>query len=61
MKLKGKVAFITGASGGIGGAIARLFAQEGADVGLASRSVDKLEAVAADVKKAGRSSSDIAS
>ena len=54
MKLKGKVAFITGASGGIGGAIARLFAQEGADVGLASRSVDKLEAVAADVKKAGR-------
>jgi meso-butanediol dehydrogenase / (S,S)-butanediol dehydrogenase / diacetyl reductase len=54
MKLKGRVAFITGASGGIGGAVARLFAQEGADVGLAARSVDKMEAVASDVRKAGR-------
>ncbi len=45
MKLEGKVAFITGASGGIGGAIARIFAKEGANVGIAARSVDKLEAL----------------
>ena len=54
MKLQGKVAFITGASGGIGGAVARLFAQEGADVALAARTVDKMEAVAADIRKLGR-------
>jgi NAD(P)-dependent dehydrogenase (short-subunit alcohol dehydrogenase family) len=53
MKLKGRVAFITGASGGIGGAIARIFAQEGASVGLAARRTDKLEALAAEVRKAG--------
>lgn len=54
MKLKDKVAFITGASGGIGGAVARLFAQEGANVGLAARSLDKLEALACDIQKIGR-------
>ncbi len=32
MKLKGKIAFVTGASGGIGSAVARLFASEGANV-----------------------------
>ena len=42
MKLQGRVAFITGASGGIGGAVARLFAREGADVALAARTVDKM-------------------
>lgn len=54
MKLQGKVAFITGASGGIGGAVARLFAKEGANVGLAARSVDKLEALAKEVREIGR-------
>ena len=54
MKLEGKVAFVTGASGGIGGAIARRFAAEGADVGVAARSVDKLEALATDIRKNGR-------
>ena len=53
MKLKDKVAFITGASGGIGSAIARTFVQEGASVGLAARSVDKLEALASELKKTG--------
>jgi NAD(P)-dependent dehydrogenase (short-subunit alcohol dehydrogenase family) len=54
MKLEGKVAFITGASGGIGSAIARLFASEGADLGLAARSVDKLEALAREIDGIGR-------
>lgn len=51
MKLEGKVAYITGASGGIGGGIARLFAKEGANIGIAARSVDKLEALAGEIRK----------
>lgn len=54
MKLEGKVAFITGASGGIGGSIARLYAKEGANVGLAARSVDKLEALAKEIEGIGQ-------
>jgi short-subunit dehydrogenase len=45
-KLNGKVALITGASMGIGEAIARVFAAEGARLALAARSKDKLESVA---------------
>jgi NADP-dependent 3-hydroxy acid dehydrogenase YdfG len=37
MRLEGKVAFITGASGGIGAAVARALDREGARVALASR------------------------
>jgi NADP-dependent 3-hydroxy acid dehydrogenase YdfG len=40
--LQGKVAFITGASRGIGAAIARVLANEGVRLGLASRSGDSL-------------------
>ncbi len=54
MKLEGKVAFITGASGGIGGAIARTYASEGANLALAARSVDKLEALAKEIESMGR-------
>jgi len=54
MKLEGKVAFITGASGGIGGEIAINFAKEGADVSLAARRIDRLEAVAEKVRALGR-------
>ena len=45
-KLEGKVVLITGASMGIGEALARAFAAEGAKLALAARSLDKLEAIA---------------
>ena len=41
-KLEGKVAFITGASRGIGAAVARALSEEGVRLGLASRSGDDL-------------------
>ena len=42
MRLEGKVAFVTGASRGIGAAVARALSNEGVAVGLASRSGDDL-------------------
>lgn len=54
MKLKGKVAFITGASSGIGAAIARRFAQEGAQVAVvASSNLGKAQAVAGEIERHG--------
>jgi len=47
MRLQDRVAIITGASEGIGKAIAELFAREGARVVLAARSEDKLQELAA--------------
>jgi short-subunit dehydrogenase len=44
MRLNGKVVVVTGASMGIGEAIAKLFAQEGAQVVLSSRDIERLEA-----------------
>ncbi len=52
MTLSGKVVLITGASSGIGRAAARLFAAQGARLALAARSVDKLEALAAELPEA---------
>jgi short-subunit dehydrogenase len=50
----GKVVFITGASSGIGAALAIEFARQGADVALAARRHDRLEALAENVRRLGR-------
>ena len=47
--LTGKVALVTGASGGIGGAIARALHAQGASVGLSGTRVEPLESLAADL------------
>lgn len=47
--LKGKVALVTGGASGIGYGIAHRLAQAGADVVIASRRVEKCEAVAAEI------------
>jgi len=54
MRLAGKKALITGASRGIGQAIALAYAEEGADVALTARRAESLEAVAAQVRAKGR-------
>ena len=51
--LKGKIALITGASGGIGSCSARRFAQDGISLALLGRSKEKLAATAASVREYG--------
>lgn len=51
--LKGKIALITGASGGIGSCIARRFAQDGISLALLGRSKEKLAATDASVREYG--------
>lgn len=52
MKLQGKKAFVTGASRGIGKAIALAFASEGAALALGSRDLASLESVAKEIGNA---------
>ncbi|GIH27075.1 2-deoxy-D-gluconate 3-dehydrogenase [Acrocarpospora phusangensis] len=52
--LSGRKAFVTGASRGIGRAIALAYAAAGADVALVSRSADTLAEVAKEVEALGR-------
>jgi glucose 1-dehydrogenase/3-oxoacyl-[acyl-carrier protein] reductase len=55
MRLKGKIAVVTGAGQGIGRGIAEVFAEEGADVVINDLKLDaRTEEVAANVRKLGR-------
>ena len=53
-RIDDKVALVTGAGRGIGRATAIALAENGADVALAARSEDQLEAVAEEIRKLGR-------
>ena len=53
MKLKGRVAIITGASRGIGKGIAKRYAEEGAKVVLASRNQDLISALEREIEGKG--------
>ena len=52
-RLRGKVAIVSGGAGGCGAAAVRLFAAEGAAVGIIDRDVARGQALAAELTKAG--------
>ena len=52
-RLDGKIAFVTGASSGLGAHFARTLAAAGATVAIGARRVDKLEALADEIGKDG--------
>ena len=51
--LSGRVALVTGASSGFGERFARVLAAHGAAVVLAARRVDRLEALADEIRESG--------
>ncbi|MDA0334077.1 MAG: SDR family NAD(P)-dependent oxidoreductase [bacterium] len=53
MRLKDKIAIITGGGQGLGGAISRMYACEGARVVIAQRTQEKLEQTKTDIEAAG--------
>ena len=56
LDFSGQKVLITGASGGIGKAIATLFAKQNATVGLCGRNKDKLEKISAELNSIAKSS-----
>ena len=56
MRLKGKVALVTGGARGIGRAIALLFAREGADTVIADVNLQEAEKTAGEINALGRNS-----
>jgi 3-oxoacyl-[acyl-carrier protein] reductase len=53
LRLKGKKAIVTGATRGIGRAIANLLVEEGCDIGICARSQSGVEEAIAAVKNSG--------
>ncbi len=52
-RFEGKVVVVTGASAGIGRAVARAFGREGSKIGLIARTADALENAASEIRAAG--------
>jgi NAD(P)-dependent dehydrogenase (short-subunit alcohol dehydrogenase family) len=53
LRLDGKIALVTGASSGLGARFARLLAEAGANVAIAARRMERLEALAQAIADAG--------
>jgi len=53
LELNGKIALVTGASSGLGARFARVLAENGAEVVLASRRIERLKELRAEIEAAG--------